>query len=82
VPERHLAIFKPYARGAQPAAKRMLQHVYPHFGESGRFEVVTRLAHPTQGVAHLDRCTAQYEDFCCVVSHSLRDGVPVRMWVE
>jgi hypothetical protein len=42
----------------------------------GRFDVTIRLAESAADVAHLDRCMAQFEDFC-VVTESVRHGIPV-----
>ena len=42
----------------------------------GRFDVTIRLAESAADVAHLDRCMAQFEDFC-VVTESVRNGIPV-----
>ena len=42
----------------------------------GRFDVTIRLAESAAAIAHLDRCMAQFEDFC-VVTESVRHGIPV-----
>ena len=44
----------------------------------GSIEVSIRLA---SNYDHLDRCLAQFEDFC-VVTASVREGIPVRVRVE
>ncbi|MHB1301732.1 MAG: OsmC family protein [Burkholderiales bacterium] len=44
----------------------------------GEIEVVIRLE---SNYEHLDRCLAQFEDFC-VVTASVRAGIPVRVRVE
>lgn len=42
----------------------------------GRFDVTIRLAEDAAAIGHLDRCMAQFEDFC-VVTESVRHGIPV-----
>jgi organic hydroperoxide reductase OsmC/OhrA len=42
----------------------------------GRLDVTIRLADDAAGLQHLDRCLAQFEDFC-VVTESVRHGIPV-----
>ena len=42
----------------------------------GRFDVTIRLADAAASVQRFDRCLAQFEDFC-VVSESVRHGIPV-----
>ena len=42
----------------------------------GRFDVTIRLADGAADIGHLDRCMAQFEDFC-VVTESVRKGIPV-----
>jgi organic hydroperoxide reductase OsmC/OhrA len=42
----------------------------------GRFDVTIRLADPAGEIKHFDRCLQQFEDFC-VVTESVRNGVPV-----
>jgi len=54
--------------------------------ESGRLrlgglDVVIRMSEPFEQVGHLDRCIQQFEDFC-VVTESIRSGVPVHVKVE
>lgn len=44
------------------------------------FDVAIHLADPTGSLAHLDRCAQQFEDFC-VVTESIRRGIPVRVRV-
>ncbi len=46
----------------------------------GGFDVAIRLAERAQDLGHLDRCTQQFEDFC-VVTDSIRRGIPVRVRV-
>ena len=46
----------------------------------GGLEVAIRLAEGAQELAHLDRCARQFEDFC-VVTESIRRGIPVRVRV-
>ena len=53
--------------------------------ESGRLrigglEVAIRLAEQAEALPHLDRCAQQFEDFC-VVTESIRRGIPVRVRV-
>jgi organic hydroperoxide reductase OsmC/OhrA len=42
----------------------------------GRFDVTIRLADTVGEIKHFDRCAAQFEDFC-VVTESIRHGIPV-----
>lgn len=42
----------------------------------GRFDVTIRLAEQAAAIRHLDRCLAQFEDFC-VVTESVRHGIAV-----
>ena len=42
----------------------------------GRFDVTIRLADAIGDIKHFDRCLAQFEDFC-VVTESVRNGIPV-----
>lgn len=42
----------------------------------GRFDVTIQLAENASALQHLDRCLAQFEDFC-VVTESVRHGIPV-----
>jgi hypothetical protein len=42
----------------------------------GRFDVTIRLADAVGDIKHFDRCTQQFEDFC-VVTESVRNGIPV-----
>lgn len=46
----------------------------------GAFDVAIRLADRAEAIGHLDRCTQQFEDFC-VVTESIRRGIPVRVRV-
>lgn len=46
----------------------------------GGFDVTIRLADQADALAHLDRCAQQFEDFC-VVTESIRHGIPVRVRV-
>lgn len=46
----------------------------------GGFDVAIHLAERTESLAHLDRCARQFEDFC-VVTESIRRGIPVRVRV-
>jgi hypothetical protein len=46
----------------------------------GGFDVAIRLAERAQALAHLDRCAQQFEDLC-VVTESIRRGIPVRVRV-
>ena len=46
----------------------------------GGFEVTIRLADPAGNIKHFDRCLAQFEDFC-VVTESVRNGIPVAVRV-
>ncbi|MFN0317399.1 MAG: OsmC family protein [Burkholderiales bacterium] len=46
----------------------------------GELDVAIRLAEGAQELAHLDRCARQFEDFC-VVTESIRRGIPVRVRV-
>ena len=42
----------------------------------GRLDVTIQLSESAADVRHLDRCLAQFEDFC-VVTESVRHGIPV-----
>jgi organic hydroperoxide reductase OsmC/OhrA len=42
----------------------------------GRIDVTIHLADASSAVQHIDRCLAQFEDFC-VVTESVRAGIPV-----
>lgn len=42
----------------------------------GRYDVTIRLADEAGAMQHFDRCLAQFEDFC-VVTESVRQGIPV-----
>lgn len=42
----------------------------------GRLDVAIRLAEGKAELAHLERCLAQFEDFC-IVTESVRHGIPV-----
>jgi organic hydroperoxide reductase OsmC/OhrA len=42
----------------------------------GRFDVTIRLADAVADIKHFDRCAQQFEDFC-VVTESVRHGIPV-----
>lgn len=42
----------------------------------GRYDVTIRLADQAGAIQHFDRCLAQFEDFC-VVTESVRQGIPV-----
>ncbi len=42
----------------------------------GRLDVTIRLDDAAASLKHLDRCLAQFEDFC-VVTESVRQGIPV-----
>lgn len=42
----------------------------------GRFDVTIRLADAAGEIKHFDRCIQQFEDFC-VVTESVRNGIPV-----
>jgi organic hydroperoxide reductase OsmC/OhrA len=46
----------------------------------GRIDVTIRLAEEAAAVQHMERCLAQFEDFC-VVTESVRHGIPVRVRV-
>jgi len=46
----------------------------------GGLEVALRLGRPAAELAHFDRCLAQFEDYC-VVTQSVRHGVPVTVRV-
>jgi len=46
----------------------------------GGFEVTIRLADSAGDIKHFDRCLAQFEDFC-VVTESVRNGIPVAVRV-
>jgi hypothetical protein len=42
----------------------------------GRFDVTIHLPEDASTLQHVDRCLAQFEDFC-VVTESVRRGIPV-----
>jgi organic hydroperoxide reductase OsmC/OhrA len=42
----------------------------------GRLDVTIRLADAVGDIKHFDRCAQQFEDFC-VVTESVRNGIPV-----
>ena len=42
----------------------------------GRLDVSIQLAEPASDIKHFDRCLQQFEDFC-VVTESVRNGIPV-----
>jgi organic hydroperoxide reductase OsmC/OhrA len=46
----------------------------------GGFGVTIQLSDPAERIAHLDRCLQQFEDFC-VVTESIRHGIPVQVKV-
>jgi organic hydroperoxide reductase OsmC/OhrA len=46
----------------------------------GRFDVTIHLAEDAGMLQHVDRCLAQFEDFC-VVTESVRRGIPVQVRV-
>lgn len=46
----------------------------------GRIEVTIRMAEDAATLQHVDRCLAQFEDFC-VVTESVRAGIPVHVRV-
>jgi hypothetical protein len=46
----------------------------------GGLAVTIRLSDQADHIAHLDRATQQFEDFC-TVTESIRDGIPVRVQV-
>ncbi len=46
----------------------------------GRFDVTIRLAESAAAIAHLDRCMAQFEDFC-TVTQSVRGSIDVQVTV-
>ena len=46
----------------------------------GGVSVAIRIDSPASELAHLDRALAQFEDFC-VVTQSVRDGIPVEVTV-
>jgi organic hydroperoxide reductase OsmC/OhrA len=46
----------------------------------GEIDVEIKLGESRDKIAHLDRCAAQFEDFC-VVTDSVRKGVPVHVKV-
>ncbi|HVL57374.1 MAG TPA: OsmC family protein [Burkholderiaceae bacterium] len=46
----------------------------------GGFDVTIRLGEPADAIARLDRCAEQFEDFC-VVTESVRHGIPVAVRV-
>jgi len=45
-----------------------------------RLDVALRLGAEAATIQHLDRCLAQFEDFC-IVTQSIRTGIPVRVSV-
>lgn len=47
----------------------------------GGFDVVIRMGEPLEQLIHLERCLEQFEDFC-VVTESIRKGIPVRVKVK
>lgn len=46
----------------------------------GEFDVTLELSDEAASIQHMDRCSAQFEDFC-VVTESIRAGIPVRVKV-
>jgi organic hydroperoxide reductase OsmC/OhrA len=46
----------------------------------GRFDVTIHMAEAGAALPHLDRCLAQFEDFC-TVTESVRRGIPVAVRV-
>ena len=46
----------------------------------GEFVVQIRLSDTQERIAQLDRCARQFEDFC-IVTESIRQGIPVRVQV-
>lgn len=44
------------------------------------FDVAIHLSDRAESLGHLDRCSQQFEDFC-VVTESIRRGIPVRVLV-
>ena len=46
----------------------------------GGFDVAIHLEDRAESLGHLDRCAQQFEDFC-VVTESIRRGIPVRVQV-
>jgi organic hydroperoxide reductase OsmC/OhrA len=46
----------------------------------GGFDVVIHLSDRAEALGHFDRCAQQFEDFC-VVTESVRRGIPVRVRV-
>jgi hypothetical protein len=46
----------------------------------GSFGVAIQLSDRAEAIGHLDRCLQQFEDFC-VVTESIRRGIPVRVRV-
>ncbi len=42
----------------------------------GRIDVTIQLADPIESIGHFDRCAQQFEDFC-IVTESVRHGIPV-----
>jgi organic hydroperoxide reductase OsmC/OhrA len=46
----------------------------------GGFDVKIHLADEADSIGHFDRCLQQFEDFC-VVTDSIRHGIPVRVTV-
>lgn len=46
----------------------------------GRYNVTIHLADEAGAIQHFDRCLSQFEDFC-VVTESVRHGIPVSVRV-
>lgn len=46
----------------------------------GALEATLRLSETASELAHLERCTEQFEDFC-VVSDAVRHGIPIKVSV-
>lgn len=46
----------------------------------GRIDVTIRLANDVETIGHFDRCAQQFEDFC-IVTESVRHGIPVGVTV-
>lgn len=46
----------------------------------GGLDVAIYLSDPAEKINHFDRCTQQFEDFC-VVTESIRHGIPVKVRV-
>ncbi len=47
----------------------------------GGLDVAITLSDAAESIQHLDRCSEQFEDFC-VVTESIRRGIPVRVQVK